>query len=539
MGGGGHPIVDAVEAQHGLWPQGQYMSIFVCLDPSGAAGYTYNPSNWFNSNAMYGAIFMRHDYMGEIGTSLPSRKHVLSHEAGHWLNLSHVWGSTNSPNVPSNCNTDDGVADTPNTEGSQGCSPTTTSCGSIDNVQNIMEYSACRTMFTQGQVARMHTSINSNTAGRSNLITNTNLIATGVSSPATLCDAEFTSNKRVICSGETISFSDQSFHSVTGRSWTFAGGSPSTSVDSVVNVTYSTPGIYSVTIDVTDGATNVTEVVTDYIVVLDNSGLSIPIQQGFESIVFPDNNTFFTSNTLGVNDWELSTVSASGGSKSLFYENYSKGSDGLEVSFESGTIDLSSLPASENLIFSFDYAYKKRNTNNDEWLRLFVSKDCGETWSQKKVIHGSILGSSTSGINYQAGSSDFRTVTLTNINSAFYVSNFKYRFVFESDGGNNIFIDNINLFGEASLDVNENSIEAEIRLFPNPTVSNINVQVGNNEIDSYQISNVGGQLISKMTQPFIGSDRVLTIDTDRLAPGIYYLSFINQNKTITKKFIKQ
>ena len=34
---------------------------------------------------------------------------------GHWLNLPHTWGSTNEPGLASNCTTDDGVTDTPNT----------------------------------------------------------------------------------------------------------------------------------------------------------------------------------------------------------------------------------------------------------------------------------------------------------------------------------------------------------------------------------------------------------------------------------------
>ena len=539
MGGGGHPIVDAVAAQHGVWPQGQYMSIFVCIDPIGAAGYTYNPGNWFSPNEMYGAIFMRSDYMGVIGTSTPSRGHVLSHEAGHWLNLSHLWGSTNSPNVPSNCNADDGVADTPNTVGSQGCSPAAASCGSVDNVQNIMEYSSCRTMFSQGQVARMHTAVNSTTAGRNNLITNANLMATGVNVPGTICQANFIANETVICAGETVNFSDLSFHAVTSRSWTFAGGTPSTSVDSLVDVVYDTPGTYSVTIDVTDGATNVIGTKTNYIVVLENNGLSLPIQESFESITFPDNYAFFSSSALGINHWETTTNSAATGTKSIFYDNYGSGGGGAVVTFESGSIDLSTVDPSESLVFTFDYAYKKRNSTDDEWLKVFVSKDCGETWVQRKVLHGSILNNETSVANYIASPEDFKTVAITNINSSYYVSNFRYRFRFESDGGNNIYVDNINIVGESSLGINDINPESKINMYPNPALNELNVNIGSLEINSYRITTAGGQLILNVDQPMLGADRVLNIGTSQLSSGIYYVSFISENGIITEKFIKQ
>lgn len=43
---------------------------------------------------------------------------TLTHELGHYLNLQHTWGSTNSPTVA--CG-DDGVADTPETKGHNSC----------------------------------------------------------------------------------------------------------------------------------------------------------------------------------------------------------------------------------------------------------------------------------------------------------------------------------------------------------------------------------------------------------------------------------
>ncbi|MFK5948868.1 MAG: M43 family zinc metalloprotease, partial [Methylococcales bacterium] len=109
---GNHPIVDAVSTQHGIWQQQKYLNIFVCIDPNGAAGYTLKPSTFIPATSMYGGILVRHDYFGTIGTSSLGRRHTLSHEAGHWLNLSHCWGNTNEPGLATNCSSDDGIGDT-------------------------------------------------------------------------------------------------------------------------------------------------------------------------------------------------------------------------------------------------------------------------------------------------------------------------------------------------------------------------------------------------------------------------------------------
>ncbi|RME01870.1 MAG: T9SS C-terminal target domain-containing protein [Bacteroidetes bacterium] len=82
---------------------------------------------------------------------------VAVHEVGHYFGLDHIWGSDQ------NCESDDGVEDTPLQQHSyQGCPahPQAT-CGSNDMFMNFMDYvdDACMVMFTQGQMQRMLTTI--------------------------------------------------------------------------------------------------------------------------------------------------------------------------------------------------------------------------------------------------------------------------------------------------------------------------------------------------------------------------------------------
>lgn len=64
--------------------------------------------------------------------------------------------------------------------------------------------------------------------------------------------AQFLSSVNGACMGNTITFSDYSVGDVTSISWSFPGGTPSSSTDSVQAVTYSTPGLKTVTLSVTN-----------------------------------------------------------------------------------------------------------------------------------------------------------------------------------------------------------------------------------------------------------------------------------------------
>ena len=146
---------------------------------------------WLVWHPMANGIWLRHDYCGSIGTGSLYRSRTFIHEVGHWLNLPHTWGSSNEPGIASNCTMDDGVSDTPNTIGSTWCNYNETTCGSRSNIENHMEYSSCRKMFTVGQKARMRTALLSSVGGRNNLITAQNQAATGIDVAPPFCSADF------------------------------------------------------------------------------------------------------------------------------------------------------------------------------------------------------------------------------------------------------------------------------------------------------------------------------------------------------------
>jgi PKD repeat protein len=81
--------------------------------------------------------------------------------------------------------------------------------------------------------------------------------------------SEFVGSTQLLCSGSQVSFTDQSLLSPTSWSWSFPGGTPSTSTAQNPTVTYSTPGTYSVTLTASNGlGTGTTRTRTAYITVL-------------------------------------------------------------------------------------------------------------------------------------------------------------------------------------------------------------------------------------------------------------------------------
>lgn len=80
--------------------------------------------------------------------------------------------------------------------------------------------------------------------------------------------ADFTADATTVCSGSTVNFTDLSTGAISW-SWTFEGGSPSSSTDQNPTVTYNTPGTYNVSLTVSDGVSSVTENKIDYISVLE------------------------------------------------------------------------------------------------------------------------------------------------------------------------------------------------------------------------------------------------------------------------------
>jgi Pregnancy-associated plasma protein-A/Secretion system C-terminal sorting domain/Bacterial pre-peptidase C-terminal domain/Fibronectin type III domain len=143
------------------WDPSQYLNIWVVpkvlYNKSAILGYAQLPG----APANIDGVVMPHRYFGSVGTAATAPFNLGrtgTHEVGHWLNLSHIWGDEAA------CLNDDGVGDTPlQADKNFGCPafPRLDACtGASPGVMfmNYMDYvnDACMIMFSEGQKQRMY-----------------------------------------------------------------------------------------------------------------------------------------------------------------------------------------------------------------------------------------------------------------------------------------------------------------------------------------------------------------------------------------------
>lgn len=561
-GSDGGDQVDAIVAGNdvyqGQWPGNKYLNIFVCAEIGGAAGYTMTP--W--STSMKNGIWVLHNYVGSIGTSTAFTSRTLTHEAGHWLNLEHTWGPNNNPGNTASCQDDDDVDDTPICIGVTSCTLSSNSCDDlnpangissswttdvVDNVQNYMDYSYCSKMFTPGQKDRMRAALLSSVGGRSNLWTTSNLNATGANgATSTLCKTDFMMDKTVICSGDAIAFEDATYNAATGWTWTFTGGTPSSSTAQNPTVIYTTPGTYTVTLSATDGTTTDVETKTQVITVLP-AGVTLPYYEGFESYsTLAGSGNWYIYDANGNRPFSLITGVGYSGQKCVKLSNFNE-TVATTDELSSTSIDLSSVVSPDIVTLSFRYSYKKKTSANSESLKILATGDCGTTWVTRKTISGSTLSSLTASSAWTPfTTADWTTVHVTSITSAYFTPDFRFKFKFDASGGNNLYLDDINIYSGAPSDVlvisgvsEVSSLIEELEVYPNPADGEVNVHfsIPANENVSVQIQDVTGKIAqSHVIKANAGSNLVM-MDTENLSSGLYFLNIQMGTSQKTVQFV--
>jgi len=525
------------------WPRHRYLNVWVAASAGGAAGYSMYPSTVAGGwGVAADGIVVLHSYVGAIGTGSEQRSHTMTHEVGHWLNLRHCWGDSNEPGSSSNCAMDDNVADTPLTAGWTSCNLRGASCGSpVDNVENFMEYSYCSKMFTNGQKARLLAALNSSTASRNNLSSTANLVFTGLTTEPQLCSAQFTSSDRIICAGQSITFTDASYNGVTQRAWTFEGGSPSSSAATTPEVTYNAPGLYNVSLTVSNSTDS--EVVTEqhYVTVLPAEGTPLPISESFEAVDQLPSDMWKVDNSAGGTGFLVSSSAAFSGSRSVMVPNTGTQA-GRSFELISNTVDLTVDPPA---VITFRYAYAKRNNSNSDALRVYASRDCGQTWSLRRALVGNnlVTAANTNASFTPNGPDQWGYNETAPIGGLFEVSNMRFKFVFESDGGNNLWLDDINVNG-ASVGIEEVSSTnvGSLLVVPNPArdravVSTDVVVAGAIQVDLIDLLGRPVQQVAQGTRP--AGPAQWELDLSALPGGMYFVRVQQADGTRVAKFSKE
>jgi len=538
------------------WSRSNYLNIWVVKSMApGVAGYSYYPTAVAGAMSFADGVIALHDYIGSIGTSNIYNSRTLTHEIGHYLGLSHTWGSTNEPGVA--CG-DDGIEDTPISIGWQACKLTENDIcytGIAENVQNYMEYSYCTRMFTKGQAFFMNITLNNAIAFRNYLSSDSNLIHTGALLTTSVCapEPDFKPLKNIIKAGNTANFINYTWRShADSYEWSFPGGNPSTSDQASPSVVYNDPGWYNVSLTTANASGSRTKTETHCIYVVapwvDFVG---PYTENFENtelasyiIINPENNEA---------RWQLTGNAGYQSAKCMMLNNIASSSDQFYFNRLGGNADAFitaafDLGITQNASLSFTYSCATRAGRlNDiaEELNVYATFDYGSNWTLLKNIKGIELANAgyCSESYLPKANTTWTTKTIDLPSNISRKQNVRFKFEYiASDLSNNIYIDNISLNGILGTDDQTNPL-AEFNIYPNPaedkksfTLSFTAFKDTDVEMDIFDIlGNEIYQLVEKTTQG--NYSREFDGVSLNLKKGIYFIRVKTINQMEIKKLM--
>jgi len=536
------------------WPFNSYYNVWICdigFDPNqgGTAGFAYLPSYGTQFEAIDGTV-LAYQVVGGGETT-------LSHETGHYLGLHHTWGEEFE-----SCSDDDGFTDTPNCDGpnfgtwqNNYCPLTATSCGSLDNVENFMDYAACPTMFTSQQSAYMNSVLNTTygnswptfQAGRAGLLLSSGCDGQQAVAPV----ANFVGTPTTVPVGVNVSFTDLSTNSPTSWTWNFGdGGSASTQNPTHA---YNATGQYTVTLTAGNTAGIDQEVKVNYITVTSGGGSTTTC----DSLVYLDgrfiaqiNSTDylnFTANLLDNDQATLAPTLANAGYTSGWNQVYEVVAP-LDTNYSWGAASwhANTTIAADNWI-TFGPITVPSDGADLYWNHAFANMNFRDGYRVVLNYVGTSVANFNGGtVLFNLPDNDPSTANETNwaarsinLPASPYAGQQVYiGFHHNATDEYILFLDEIFMEGCNTLlvGVSESKI-TDLAVFPNPSATNFNVKF-ENDADRTVLSmyNTFGQLVWQNTSTAKGVVNT-EIPTQNLASGIYTLVVNADGDQSSKKIV--
>jgi len=534
------------------WDPTKYLNIIIVkqIIPTGTVtgggiivGYTYKPGTW-PTGALQDAVVYNYGFL--TGTS---NLRSLTHECGHWFNLSHTFGNTNNPGVT--CG-DDGIADTPPTKGNFSSCPSSLTGNTCDgsgqqNVENIMDYSSCPKNFTQGQTTVMRNALASSVSGRNNLSSAGNLVATDVDGTSTCAPiAEFlsTNSSYTVCSGGTLTMKDFSYNgAITSYSWATSNANIASPTASITQITFPTQGTTDVTLTVSNSTGSSTKVKT--VTVLNGvAGIALPYSESFEASGLPPNWSINNLNGGSIT-WAQTSGAAYDGINSYFIDGTSNPGNQVDQLLMP-VIDIKNNP---NDSLTFMYAYARQTSTHNDVFKVEMSSDCGGTWGTVFNPAASTLASGSGGVTTNPFTPTLSQWKKVNLNIypgwANYMNSpsvlVRFSFTEAAAGyGNNFYLDAIGFSGSA-VGINELTKSISFMLYPNPANGEATIKFNLHDAANIKVDVVdvlGRNVLPAIENNFGAGEQTLSINKNKeLSKGIYFVNLSLNGAKMSKKLI--
>ena len=536
-----HQPVDRASLKNlSFWDNTRYLNIYVVKTISnGVGGYSSFPY----APPEEDGLVVRHNLFGDSGTAAAAGGRTATHEIGHWLGLYHTFNGGCGQDT---CSDGDYVCDTPPAANPNfTCNLNVNSCGNDnpnlpDQVRNYMDYTPddCKSIFTQGQKDRITATLDT---VRTHIWTPDNVVVTGCDSaymepPVCLVVADFVTLTPQVCLEGIVYFIDRSLNSATSWQWLFPGGMPATSTLQNPTITYDTLGTFSVTLIATNANGSDTLFLENYVQVTEPGiGQSLPFSANFDDGVFPPTGAEIYNPDLGIH-WELDSLAAHSPPYAARIDNLVNVNYGTRDEILLPFLNLNSSNPDSSLSLIFWWAYARSDPNYSDELIVQISKDCGVNYTNILTKSGNALVTGpTQTTPFIPTAAQWRkaTVNLFQYRTEEYV---KIRFVNVTDGGNRLYLDDIQIDGGLVTGTVEPERAAfPVRIFPNPAFELVRVQTeaGWNEPIHIRVFDTLGRLLRDY-----GPDPGKTLDLAGLPAGLIFFKIESAGQVVTLPLIK-
>ena len=349
--------------------------------------------------------------------------------------------------------------------------------------------------------------------------------------------ALFSADKRIICVGDSIQFTDLSFGHEASWEWGFPGSDELSSDEQHPLVHYNSVGEYQVSLTVSNDEEDDTFTRTQFIIVQE------------AAVEFPYSEEFGTEN---LQSYDFTSVPFEGDVDWMINEEVGKNAPGclwinngdLDEPYDaevfSKQFDLSGL---EEAYLSFWYAYAQKHPETDDQMRFYTSNTCGDTWVQRELFRGqndlNTAGAPVLGDFVPDGNGQWLIFSYP-LSSSDLSENFSFKLRFSNENGNHIYIDDINI-SSIDLSVEDLQQENKLTIYPNPTSSDLAIfaELTQSAAQMVILDMKGVQVLNKELVLPRGTSSAL-IDVSSLSTGMYSVWILDEKgeKITSQKLVK-
>lgn len=517
------------------WDPTKYFNVWVADISGGLLGYAQFPNNTtildlpsYAGPANTDGVVVLYSSVGSVANPNPNggqyaNGRTLTHEAGHWLGLRHIWGDS------ANCTNDDYCADTPdaNTEHySCGVYDTCPSDGlGNDMVENYMDYTndTCMDTFTADQVTRILTVL-ANSPRRVELVTTST-----VCQPAQIfnLDGSIDINNLNLnnCDGSIapeIIITNKGNNQLTSATISYY-------LDSDTPSTYNWTGSLAIDESATVGLPTVSVTSTTHTfnveLVNPNGGTDEQLLNNTAATDFDVTgalctsvaNTTYQTSTTGV---VFNTISNLNTGKPSGYSDYTSISTDVNID--------SSYDLTVNV--NTDGTYTTYTTVWIDWNHNCSFDDAGEEYDLGTAYNVANGATGNSPLSITVPSDASLGTTTMRVSTKYDTA------ATACENGHDAEVEDYAINVLASLSSKDYTLENLVTLYPNPVNDQLTIKFSNNDLpEGYTIYNMLGQVVS---QKHVSNITDLTVNTTSLSSGMYFVKIAKDNQSATLPFIK-